>query len=90
MKLSTILSNEKLDESNAVGAFWPAHAKLRKLRAILDYPASVLLKPRIWAVIEAAIADKLSFKDLNALDEEIKLRLDIEPDEPEQKMNELD
>jgi hypothetical protein len=71
----TPIKEETLIESGAIGPFWPAEAKLRKLRKVLDLPATTLMTPYIWNVIEAAMADRLTMKDITALDEEITARL---------------
>ena len=62
-------------ESGAIGPFWPAEAKLAKLRKVLDLPAATLMTPHIWNVIEAALADRMTMKDITALGEEITARL---------------
>jgi hypothetical protein len=72
---SAPIKEEALVESVAIGPFWPAEAKLRKLRRVLDLPAAILMTPRIWNVIEAALADRMTMKDITALDEEIAARL---------------
>jgi hypothetical protein len=66
--------NEVLLEGS-VGPFWPAMAKLKKTRTVLDYPAATLMSPKVWELIVAALADKLTFKELSALDEELKKRI---------------
>ena len=72
---STPIKEEALVESGAIGPFWPAEAKLAKLRKLLDLPAATLMTPHIWNVIEAALADRMTMKDITALGEEITARL---------------
>ena len=59
----------------AVGPFWPNAAKLKKANEALDFPAAKLMKPEVWKVIVAAIADKCTVKELDALKEEIEKRI---------------
>lgn len=68
----------KLDQifnESAVGPFWPAMAKLKKAKAALDYPAATLMKPNVWELIVAALADKLTHKELDQLQTEIEKRI---------------
>lgn len=75
--IAEAFANEEAETltEGAIGPFWPAAAKLRRLHKALNHPAATLTTPRIWEVITSALADRLSFKDITALEEEIAARV---------------
>jgi len=54
------------------GSFAAPMAKLKRLKKVLDYPADVLMDSPVWNLIMEALAEKLTFRDISLLEQEVK------------------